>query len=134
MITNIPSQNHVQSPPVDSKPGRGGCLEQTPALFACKQPSSMNITVRTLAGDLPLSSLDPGMTVANVLQALVGAARQAGVEELPSRLVRRPAAPVPRVTSPGPSCTPQPHALRFAGVQGPSSDRRHAVGCGRERW
>ena len=63
----------------------------------------MNITVRTLAGDLPLSGVDPGMTVANVLQALVGAARQAGVEELPSRLVRRPAAPpVPRVPRPAP--------------------------------
>jgi len=60
--------------------------------------------VRTLAGDLPLSGVDPGMTVANVLQALVGAARQAGVEELPSRLVRRPAAPpVPRVPRPAPS-------------------------------
>ena len=65
-----------------------------------RQSTSMNITVRTLAGDLPLSGIDPSMTVANVLQALAGAARQAGVEELPSRLVRPPPAPVPRVAQP----------------------------------
>ena len=58
----------------------------------------MNITVRTLAGDLPLSGLDPAATVAHVLQALAGAARQAGIDELPSRLVNH----LPSVCAAGP--------------------------------